>query len=179
MSTCSPKLRNNQGCQLLGICCVGILLHHCKDDVGWENIAEVLVGLILVLWDHMLPGIIAHSNPRIPPKLLHLFRHTPYHDWLIAWLHEAVTQGIGVVAIGVSCTRQWVPAGMLFPAQRRSSLPHGVALIEAGVRNTVHPSHHQGTSWLGRCPRMDSRRRGIVSRTAGACSSCWVLGMQN
>lgn len=177
MSTCSPKLRNNQGCQLLSISCVRILLHHCKDDVGRENIAEVLVGLILVLWDHVLPGIITHSDPRIPPKLLHLFRYAPYHHWFITWLHEVITQGIGMVAIGVSCTRQWVPASMLFPAQRRPSLPHGVALIKAGVGNAIHSSHHQGTSWLGSCPRMDIVRHGVVSRTAEASSSCWVPGM--
>lgn len=91
MSTCSPKLGNNQGCQLLSICCVGILLHHCENNVRREDVAEVLVRLILMLWYHMLPRIIAHSDPRIPPKLLHFFRHAPYHDWFITWLHEAVT----------------------------------------------------------------------------------------
>lgn len=104
LTPCS-QFGNNHSCQLLCISHVRILLHHRQDDASRKNITEVLIGLVLMLWDNAwFVGLPTNPNPRVTPELLHLLRHAPHHDGLITWLHEIVAQGIGMVRVGIGCT---------------------------------------------------------------------------
>lgn len=130
-----PQLRDNDGSELLWVRQMRVFLHDRVHHKSGEDVAEVAVCLVLVLWDDMALLVLSLRRvlPRIPPDLLHLVRHAADHHPLTTRLHQAVTQGVRVVSIGFTAAGQRVPAGMLLAAQWGSPLPHGVTLVQPGV----------------------------------------------
>lgn len=137
------QLGNNERSKLLWVGEVWILLHDCMHHVSREDVAEVAVGLVLVLWD----GVVAllrvkwmpmgeclvwhwRGVPGRAPNLFHLLRHTSHHDTLAA-RHETAGQSIATtIAVGLFiATRKRVPAGMLLTTERWAPLSLWVALV--------------------------------------------------
>lgn len=98
-----PQLGDDKCGQLLWVGEVRVLLHDRVDHIGWEDVAEVAVGLVLVFGDGValllvqwVPacGLVRWKRrwgvPGRTPDLLHLLRHAAHHDALAAG-HESAT----------------------------------------------------------------------------------------
>lgn len=125
-----PQFCNNDSGQLLWICQMRVLLHYWVDYISRKDVTKVPICLVLVVWDD-IPLLVFSCRWHLPwrvPDLFHFVGHAANHHPLTT-RHQAVTQWIWMISVGLITTRQRVPACMLLTAQWRSPLSHWVTVI--------------------------------------------------